>query len=174
MAFDGLSRNFEQDKKAGQPMKICWKFLAHRWKYRFEGLLLRMRRGSGLRLHPFEFLFQSLTQVLVLLGVSMTSFALCFTFALSWFLLNHSNLQFPAWFERYGSWLLVTPNWHRVHHSAHRPETDSHYGDVFTLWDRLFGTARQAEVEKMAFGLEDFRDKGDQTVGGLLKMLFKG
>ncbi|OWY22155.1 hypothetical protein BVG80_11555 [Sphingobacteriales bacterium TSM_CSM] len=130
---------------------------------------------SGLRLHPIEFLLQSLTQVTVLplLGVSITSFVIYFVFALPWFLLNHSNLQFPAWFERYGSLLLVTPNWHRVHHSNYRPETDSNFGDIFTIWDRLFGTARKADVEKMTFGLENFREEGDQTVGGLLKMPFR-
>lgn len=134
-----------------------------------------MDATSALRLHPFEFLFQAFTQFvfLPLLGVSITSFVLYFTFALPWFLLNHSNLKFPHWFERYGSLLLVTPNWHRVHHSAHRPETDSHYGDVFTIWDRLFGTAGEADVEQIQFGLEDFRDAADQTVGGMLKMPFR-
>ena len=130
---------------------------------------------SALRLHPFEFLFQALTQIIVLplLGVSITSFVLYFTFALPWFLLNHSNIKFPGWFERYASWMLVTPNWHRVHHSSNQPETDSHYADVFTIWDRLFGTAQQAEVEKITFGLEKFRGDGDQTVGKLLKMPFE-
>jgi len=134
-----------------------------------------MDSTSGLRLHPFEFLIQALTQVTVLplLGVSLYSFVLYFTFALPWFLLNHSNIKFPDWFERYAAWVLVTPNWHRVHHSAYQPETDSHFGDVFTFWDRLFGTARKAEVEKIAFGLEKFRQNGDQTVMELLKMPFR-
>lgn len=130
---------------------------------------------SGLRLHPFEFLFQAATQlsILPLLGVSMTSFVLYFTFALPWFLLNHSNMKFPDWFEKYASLLLVTPNWHRIHHSAFQPETDSHYGDVFTVWDRLFGTAGKAEVEKIKFGLEDFREESAQSVTELLKMPFR-
>lgn len=130
---------------------------------------------SGLRLHPFEFLFQASTQITVLplLGVSFTSFVLYFTFALPWFLLNHSNIKFPDWFERYASRLLVTPNWHRVHHSSYQPETDSHFGDLFTIWDRLFGTHRKAAVEKMQFGLEKFRENGDQTVGKLLRMPFE-
>jgi sterol desaturase/sphingolipid hydroxylase (fatty acid hydroxylase superfamily) len=156
----------------------------HRLYHRIP-LLWRMHRvhhadteldaTSALRMHPFEFIFQALTQVLVLplLGVSISSFVLYFTFALPWFLLNHSNLKFPDWFERYGSWLLVTPNWHRVHHSADRPQTDSHYADVFTIWDRMFGTAGEAAVEQMTFGLEDFRENGEQTVSGMLKMPFK-
>lgn len=133
-----------------------------------------MDSTSALRLHPFEFLIQSFTQVTVLplLGVSLYSFVLYFAFALPWFLLNHSNIRFPAWFERYASWILVTPDWHRVHHSSRQPETDSHYGDVFTFWDRLFGTDAEADVEKITFGLENFREQGDQTVGQLLKMPF--
>ena len=133
-----------------------------------------MDSTSALRLHPFEFLIQSFTQVTVLplLGVSLYSFVLYFAFALPWFLLNHSNIRFPAWFERFASWILVTPDWHRVHHSSHQPETDSHYGDVFTFWDRLFGTDAEAEVEKITFGLENFREQGEQTVGQLLKMPF--
>lgn len=133
-----------------------------------------MDSTSALRLHPFEFLIQSFTQVTVLplLGVSLYSFVLYFAFALPWFLLNHSNIRFPAWFERYASWILVTPDWHRVHHSSHQPETDSHYGDVFTFWDRLFGTDAGADVEKITFGLENFREQSDQTVGQLLKMPF--
>lgn len=145
------------------------------WKiHRIHHADTELDASSALRLHPFEFMFQALTQVTVLplLGVSTTSFVLYFTFALPWFLLNHSNIKFPQWFERYGSWLLVTPNWHRVHHSSHQPETDSHYADVFSIWDRLFGTSREVDVENIQFGLEKFREEKDQSVGSLLKMPF--
>jgi sterol desaturase/sphingolipid hydroxylase (fatty acid hydroxylase superfamily) len=29
---------------------------------------------------------------------------------------------------------------HVLHHSSWQPETDSNYGQVFSFWDRLFGT----------------------------------
>jgi sterol desaturase/sphingolipid hydroxylase (fatty acid hydroxylase superfamily) len=130
---------------------------------------------SGIRLHPFELLLLlgSLAMVLPLLGVSMVSLAVYNTLALPWFLLNHSNMKYPAWFERWGSMLMSTPNWHRVHHSSHQPETDSHYGCVFSLWDRLFGTAGKADVERIQFGLDRFRGPGEQTVWQMLKMPFK-
>jgi sterol desaturase/sphingolipid hydroxylase (fatty acid hydroxylase superfamily) len=131
--------------------------------------------SSGIRLHPFELmiLMGSLAVVLPLFGVSMLSAAIYNTIALPWFLLNHSNMKYPAWFERWGSLLMSTPNWHRVHHSSHQPETDSHYGCVFSLWDRLFGTAGKADVEKIQFGLDRYRGSGEQTVWQLLKMPFK-
>jgi sterol desaturase/sphingolipid hydroxylase (fatty acid hydroxylase superfamily) len=129
---------------------------------------------SGLRAHPFELIFLGgmLAVALPLLGVSKTSNVLYTTLALPWFCLNHSNYRFPAWFERWGSRLMSTPNWHRVHHSSYQPETDSHYGCVFSIWDRLFRTTRKANVETIQFGLERFREPADQTVGALLKMPF--
>ena len=36
-------------------------------------------------------------------------------------------------------WLLITPNFHRVHHGA-RGLAGKNLGFVFTLWDRMFGT----------------------------------
>jgi len=131
--------------------------------------------SSGLRLHPFEltFLLVALSMTMALLGVSTTSSILYNALALPWFLLNHSNMKYPGWFERYGSLLMSTPNWHRVHHSSYQPETDSNFGCLFSLWDRLFGTAGKAEVEKIRFGLERFREPAEQTVSELLKMPFR-
>jgi sterol desaturase/sphingolipid hydroxylase (fatty acid hydroxylase superfamily) len=121
--------------------------------------------SSGLRAHPLELLLLSgmLALVLPLLGVPLASNVLYTTLALPWFSLNHSNVKFPGWFERGGSLLMSTPNWHRVHHSSYQPETDSHYGCVFSLWDRLFHTTRKARKEITQFGLERFREPGDQT-----------
>ena len=131
--------------------------------------------SSGIRLHPFELMFLlTMTGILLsVLGVSMASFIIYNMLALPWFLLNHSNIKYPAWFERWGSLLMSTPNWHRVHHSSFQPETDSHYGCVFSVWDRLFGTARKANVETLQFGLERYREPEDQTISQLLRIPFK-
>jgi sterol desaturase/sphingolipid hydroxylase (fatty acid hydroxylase superfamily) len=130
---------------------------------------------SGLRQHPLEAMFTTAIMVIIppTVGVSLLSLAIYTTIALPWFLLNHSNVRYPDWFERMGSLLMSTPNWHRVHHSARQPETDSNYGCVFSVWDRLFGTARRVEVERIQFGLERFRDSSEQTIAELLKMPFR-
>ena len=56
----------------------------------------------------------------------------------------HANARVPARLDAWLRLLLVTPDMHRVHHSAHWPETDSNYGAVVPWWDRLFGTYRTA------------------------------
>ena len=131
--------------------------------------------SSGLRQHPLEAVFTTTILVIIppVLGVSLVSSAVYTTLALPWFFLNHSNVKYPEWFERGGSLLMSTPNWHRVHHSAYQPETDSNYGCLFTIWDRVFGTARRVQVERIQFGLEMFRDASEQTIAELLKMPFR-
>ena len=130
---------------------------------------------SGLRTHPFELLLLLFVPALILplAGVPVGSFIVYNIVALPWFMLNHSNMRYPAWFERWASLLMATPDWHRIHHSSHQPETDSHYGCLFSVWDRLFGTTGAADVATIRFGLEKFRDPQEQTVWRLLKMPFR-
>ena len=48
--------------------------------------------------------------------------------------------------RRIGTW-LTTPDWHRIHHSADQPETDSNFGSLVVGWDRLFGTFRNPTAD---------------------------
>lgn len=131
--------------------------------------------SSALRMHPFEFIFQASTQAIILpiLGVSKASFVIYVAFSLPLFIINHSNIRFPSWYEKYVSLILITPDWHRVHHSSFQPETDSNFADVFTFWDRLFGTHKSKKTTEIEYGLETLRDKADQTFWGMLKTPFK-
>ena len=85
-------------------------------------------------------------------------------------LLSHSNVAFPVALERHLGELLVTPRVHQIHHSALQPETDSNYGQVFTLWDRLFRTYISPDTVPCParFGLERFRAGKDQRLAALL------
>jgi sterol desaturase/sphingolipid hydroxylase (fatty acid hydroxylase superfamily) len=132
--------------------------------------------SSGLRLHPFELVLLTtvVAVVMAFLGIPMSSLVVYNAVALPWFLLNHSNMRYPEWLERWGSLLMATPDWHRVHHSSHQPETDSHYGCVFSIWDRLFGTGQPTDVATIRFGLTHFRGPRDQTLWELLRMPFRG
>ena len=74
--------------------------------------------------------------------------------------------------DRYLRWILVTPDMHRVHHSAINEETDSNFGFNIPWWDRLFATYRdQPDLghEKLKVGLNEFRDDRFVNVLWLLK-----
>ena len=128
---------------------------------------------TGLRFHPAELLLSQMFRlgVVMLLGATLSA-VLAYELALAAFLLfQHANLRLPRLLERALRTVLVTPDMHRTHHSVHRHETDSNYGNVLSVWDRLFHSytpaARDAPRE-MRIGLAEFRVPGQQTLRALL------
>lgn len=70
---------------------------------------------------------------------------------------EHANIRLWPPLDRLLSLLVVTPNFHKVHHSRRRAETDSNYGNIFTLFDRMFGTLKPAiPARDVNYGLDDF------------------
>ncbi|UTA70001.1 sterol desaturase family protein [Emticicia sp. 21SJ11W-3] len=49
-------------------------------------------------------------------------------------------------------YIIVTPSHHRVHHASNEQYLDKNYGDMFIIWDKLFGTYAE-EKEEPSFGL---------------------
>ncbi|GGH40984.1 sterol desaturase [Dyadobacter endophyticus] len=49
-------------------------------------------------------------------------------------------------------YILVTPSHHRVHHASNEAYLDKNFGDMFIIWDKLFGTFAE-EKEQPVFGL---------------------
>jgi sterol desaturase/sphingolipid hydroxylase (fatty acid hydroxylase superfamily) len=81
-------------------------------------------------------------------------------------------VRLPAWLDRAIRLVVVTPDMHRVHHSALRHETNSNYGFNLPWWDFLFGTYKAQPVKGhtgMTIGLEQDRD--ERKVERLLGML---
>lgn len=51
-------------------------------------------------------------------------------------------------------YILVTPSHHRVHHASNEQYLDKNYGDVFIIWDKLFGTFQKEEDDvEIKYGL---------------------
>lgn len=51
---------------------------------------------------------------------------------------QHSNIKIP--YSRQIELVVVTPRFHFVHHCADPRYTNSNYGFLTTIWDRMFGT----------------------------------
>ncbi|MBS0554765.1 MAG: sterol desaturase family protein [Proteobacteria bacterium] len=86
-------------------------------------------------------------------------------------LLTHANAVLPASLDRVLRWIVITPDWHRVHHSIHRDEMNANFGNLLSIWDRLFGTAREGPRDghvAMAIGLPEFRAPQAQRFPALL------
>jgi sterol desaturase/sphingolipid hydroxylase (fatty acid hydroxylase superfamily) len=118
---------------------------------------------TTIRTHPFEFALQFLVMVPLALACGLDPWALAAYELLEAFvnLAAHANLRLPHRLDRTLRWVVVTPNMHCLHHSAYRPETDSNYGQLLSVWDRLFGTysaAPRGGYDAMLIGLQEPRD----------------
>lgn len=114
---------------------------------------------TGLRHHPLEVLLMAGAEfaAIALLAIPPSSvFVLsCIVIAHSLFL--HANLSLPPALERILRVVIVTPQFHEVHHSIELNEQKSNLGNVFPWWDRLFGTAVEESKlgSELRFGLNE-------------------
>jgi len=134
------------------------------WRvHRVHHLDTAMDITTTVRFHPLEFVIQVVpgVAVIALLGIPVwvvMAYEIIDAFTA---VATHSNLRLPARIERVVRWVLVTPDVHRIHHSARQAETDSNYGALFTVWDRLFGTfvgEPRGGHRGMTLGLEHWRE----------------
>ena len=73
------------------------------------------------------------------------------------------------------SYIVVSPDMHKVHHHNMLPYTDSNYGNIFSIWDHLFGTYLKLDREKIVYGVDTFPDEvSNSNLIELLKQPFQG
>ena len=118
--------------------------------------------STTVRFHPLEFFIGLVPGVPIVLAFGLTPWLLvCYEMMDAvvnvW---SHSNVRIPPRFDRVLRYIVVTPDLHRVHHSAWKPETNSNFGAVFPIWDLVFGTFRpdpRDGHEQMRLGLDEVR-----------------
>jgi sterol desaturase/sphingolipid hydroxylase (fatty acid hydroxylase superfamily) len=67
---------------------------------------------------------------------------------------THANITLPKKLDKILSYFIVSPDMHKVHHHYVLPYTDSNYGNIFSIWDRLFGTFKTLDREKLVYGVD--------------------
>jgi sterol desaturase/sphingolipid hydroxylase (fatty acid hydroxylase superfamily) len=100
--------------------------------------------STGIRFHVGELLLTVLfkSAFIVVIGVQAHVVVINEAILTLFVLFHHTNVAFRG--ETWLSRVLIVPKLHRLHHSARRDEHDSNYGCVFSLWDRAFGTIKEA------------------------------
>ncbi|MCX6188737.1 MAG: sterol desaturase family protein [Bacteroidetes bacterium] len=131
--------------------------------------------STTLREHPLE-TFIRLTYLLLFLYLTGTEYWMLMLRQAIQIVSNvfsHANLRLPDRLGKILGYIFITPNLHHVHHHYEQPYTNKNYGDVFSIWDRLFGTYANLEKEKIIFGVDTFQEIGSQTkIVTLLKIPF--
>lgn len=89
---------------------------------------------------------------------------------------SHCHWLLPDAINKKLQYIIVTPNYHQVHHASDKQYTDSNYATMFTLFDHLLGTAKyltRAELRDMEQGLEYWRESKDQRYVSMLMAPFR-
>ncbi|RYY50206.1 MAG: sterol desaturase family protein [Chitinophagaceae bacterium] len=130
---------------------------------------------TGLRHHPGESLLRGLFFFLgiILSGATMYGVMIFQTIVVISTAFTHANISLPKKLDKLISYVLVSPNMHKVHHHWKQPYTDSNYGAVLSIWDRLLGTFRKLDPTQIRYGLDRYysNDK-DEDIMQLMKSPF--
>lgn len=133
---------------------------------------------TGLRFHPVEILLSLLykTALVAVLGADPLVVLVWEALLNGMTLFTHGNIALPARIDRFLRRLFCTPDMHRRHHSTARVETDSNYGNVLSLWDRLCRTYFWEPAlgqEGVELGLTDEREAARLGIVNLLTAPFQ-
>lgn len=127
------------------------------------------------RHHPGESVFRATFTLLAVYAIGAPIWLVMLYQSISVVLsqFNHANLALPEKLDKFIGYIIVSPNMHKIHHHYLQPETDSNYGNIFSIWDRLFGTYREMDMSKLKYGLDILPDESSDNWAFQLKKPFK-
>lgn len=127
---------------------------------------------SANRHHPGESIirFVFTTLGILIVGAPMWMVFMYQTLSVVSTQFTHANISMPKKLDYFLSYFIVSPNMHKVHHHYVMPYTDSNYGNIFSIWDRLFGTFMYLPKEEIVYGIDTYMQPEEHN---LLKSLLK-
>lgn len=151
-------------------------YLSHsqRWIWLFHAVHHsddRLDVSTALRFHPGEVALNLVWKVgfFAALGLLLWLVVVRGLLMVPASLLQHANIRVPASVDRFIGWVFITPGLHKIHHSPNERENNTNFGQLFSFWDRLFGTLHEtAEAKQDKYGLSSLREERWKTVRGML------
>jgi sterol desaturase/sphingolipid hydroxylase (fatty acid hydroxylase superfamily) len=165
-----LDLSFYVAHVAMHKVPLFWRFHSVHHSDRFVDVTTTIRQhpGEGLIRYAFTAAFACA------LGAAPTDFAIYRLAVALNGLLEHANLRAPAALDRALALVTTWPHMHKLHHSRVTAQTDSNYGNLFSFWDRLFGTFTPSRLgTNVTYGLDGYDDAATQTTAGLLRLPFR-
>ena len=113
---------------------------------------------TGLRHHPIESVLRGVFFMagVFVAGAPIYAVMIYQTILIITVQFTHANIRLPKWLDKVVSFVIVSPNMHKVHHHWQQPFTDSNYGAVLAIWDRMFGTYTQLDPSQIRYGLDKY------------------
>jgi sterol desaturase/sphingolipid hydroxylase (fatty acid hydroxylase superfamily) len=149
-------------------VKVLWKFhMVHHADTQVD-------TTTANRHHPGESVIRAVFAILAILvcGAPMWIVFLYQSLSVVFSQFNHANIRLPLWLDNALSYVVISPNMHKVHHHIERPQTDSNYGNIFAFWDRLFGTYDATPMDQIKYGLDVLDNAKDESFAYQMNLPF--
>lgn len=155
-----------------------WLLHQVKWMWRFHVVHhsdTKVDATTGTRLHPGDFALRETIALaaLILTGAPLAFYVVYRVTTTFFTFLTHANVSPPRWLDATLSFVFVTPNMHKFHHHIERPWTDSNYGGILSIWDRLFGTFVYGDPLQVRYGIDVDDPAHDEDVGYQFKLPFR-
>ena len=154
-------------------------YMLHRvkWMWKFHMIHhsdTHLDATSGTRHHPGDFVMR---EIFALAAVVVTGapvgYYFFYRFCTVFFTyFTHANINLPVWIDKPLSLVFITPNMHKFHHHYKRPWTDTNFGNIFSIWDRIFGTFVYDDPKKIQYGLDVLDETKDEDIRYQFKIPF--
>ncbi|MGI9545316.1 MAG: sterol desaturase family protein [Cyclobacteriaceae bacterium] len=154
-------------------------YLLHRikWMWKFHMIHhsdTKVDATTGTRHHPGDYVMREIFALLavVIIGAPFAFYVVYRIASVFFTYFSHANINMPKGIDKALSFVFVTPNMHKFHHHFERPWTDTNFGNMFSFWDRIFGTFVYDNPKKIVYGLDVLDEKLDEDVGYQFKVPF--
>jgi sterol desaturase/sphingolipid hydroxylase (fatty acid hydroxylase superfamily)/rhodanese-related sulfurtransferase len=156
-----------------------WHWLNHQigflWRFhRAHHTEVSLDITSSVRFHFGEIVLSGLLRVPIILalGLSFKELLIYETLLFTVVQFQHANIRLPGGVERWLSLLMVSPGFHRVHHSQDERESNTNFSSLLSIWDRLFGTRApklMTDGGAAEFGVRGMKGPEQQTLVGMIE-----
>ena len=156
-------------------------FIQHKIKFLWRFHLIHhtdtwIDTTSANRHHPGESIirFVFTTFGVLIIGTPIWLVFLYQTLSLISTQFTHANIELPKKLDTILSYFIVSPDMHKVHHHYVLPYTDSNYGNIFSVWDRLFGTFMTLPKNKIIYGVDTYmKPEENNKIKNLINIPFQ-
>lgn len=121
------------------------------WFWRFHRVHhsdAHLDTSSALRFHPLEIVISMAYKSIltILFGIPFAAILIFEVILNAAAIFNHANISLSSKWEKRLNRIVVTPDFHRIHHSTERKLSDSNYGFFLSIWDRFFTSSTPVDT----------------------------
>ena len=146
-------------------------YILHRVKWMWKFHMIhhsdsKVDATTGTRHHPGDYIIREVFAIsaVIVFGIPVAYYALYRIITIFFTYVSHANINVPIWLDKPLSYIFITPHVHKFHHHFERPWTDTNFGNIFSIWDRIFGTFVYDDPSKIKYGLDVLDSEKDEDV----------